>query len=91
MVEKVPEFLAKPLSLHQGMVTSGRWCHITLLDHVTPVGGCSYHPLTKAERFCRKFGKFFHHNFDSVYRMSHPKLCFQSRKTFTPKCYKCKM
>ena len=32
-----------------------------------------------------KFGNFFHHNFDSVYRMSHQKLCFRSPKTFTPK------
>ncbi len=39
MVEKVPEFSAEPLCLRQGMVTSGRWCHMTLLDHVTPVGG----------------------------------------------------
>ncbi len=71
-----------------GMVTSGRWCHMTRLDPVTPVGGwqpvrtsplsssnwcqmiqkgnltptaTSYHPLTKAEIFCRKFGNFFHH------------------------------
>ncbi len=39
MVEKVPEFSAESLCLHHGMVTSGRWCHLTLLDHVTPVGG----------------------------------------------------
>ncbi len=39
MLEKVPEFLAESLGLRQGMVTSGRWCHMTLLDHVTPVGG----------------------------------------------------
>ncbi len=45
----------------------------------------SYNPLTKAERFCRKFGNFFHHKFDSVYRMPHQKLCFQSPKIFTPK------
>ncbi len=37
MVEKVPESSAESLCLHQGMVTSGRWCHMTLLDHVTPV------------------------------------------------------
>ncbi len=69
MVEKVPEFSAESLCLRQGWVTSGRWCHMTLLDHVTPVGGwqrplvtaTSYHPLTKAERFCRKFGNFFNH------------------------------
>ncbi len=90
--EKVPEFLAELLCLRQGMATSGRWCHMTHLDHVTPVGGCqlgcpgrteqghrpghpschppthmiqkghviptatSCHPLTKAERFCWKFG-----------------------------------
>ena len=36
MVEKVPEFSAESLCLHQpGMVASDRWCHITLLDHVT--------------------------------------------------------
>ncbi len=28
--------------------------------HVTPVA-TSYHALTKAERFCRKFGNFFYH------------------------------
>ncbi len=28
--------------------------------HVTPPA-TSYHPLTKAERFCRKFWNFFHH------------------------------
>ncbi len=39
MVEKVPEFSAESLCLRQGMLTSGRWCHMTLLDHVTPVGG----------------------------------------------------
>ncbi len=40
MVEKVPEFSAESLCLRrQGMVTSGRWCHMTLLDHVTPLGG----------------------------------------------------
>ncbi len=38
MVEKVPDFSAESLCLRQGMVTSGRWCHMTLLDHVTPVG-----------------------------------------------------
>ncbi len=37
MVERVPEFSAESLCLHQRMVTSGRWCHMTLLDHVTPV------------------------------------------------------
>ena len=36
MVEKVPEFSAESLCLRQGMATSGRWCHMTLLDHVTP-------------------------------------------------------
>ncbi len=77
-VEKVPEFSAKSLCLRQGMVTSGRWCHMTLLDHATPGSSSnwchmiqkghvtptatSYHALTKAERFCRKFGNFFHHN-----------------------------
>ncbi len=35
MVEKVPEFSAESLCLRQGMLTSGRWCHMTLLDHVT--------------------------------------------------------
>ncbi len=30
-VEKVPEFSAESLCLRQGMVTSGRWCHMTLL------------------------------------------------------------
>ncbi len=29
--------------------------------HVTPTA-TSCHRLTKAERFCRKFGNFFHHN-----------------------------
>ncbi len=36
---KVPKFSAESLCLRQGMATSGRWCHMTLLDHVTPVGG----------------------------------------------------
>ena len=36
---KVPEFSAESLCLRQGMATSDRWCHMTLLDHVTPVGG----------------------------------------------------
>ncbi len=36
---KVPEFLAESLCLRQEMGTSGRWCHMTPLDHVTPVGG----------------------------------------------------
>ncbi len=39
MVKKVPEFSAVALCLRQGMATSGRWCHMILLDHVTPVGG----------------------------------------------------
>ncbi len=29
MVEKVPQFSAESLCLRQGMVTSGRWCHMT--------------------------------------------------------------
>ncbi len=37
MVEKVPEFSAESLCLCQGMATSGRWCHMTLLDHMTPI------------------------------------------------------
>ncbi len=32
MVDKVPEFSAESLCLRQGMVTSGCWCHMTLLD-----------------------------------------------------------
>ncbi len=40
MVAKVPEFSAESLCLRQGMATSsGRWCRMALLDHVTPVGG----------------------------------------------------
>ncbi len=35
--------------------------------HVTPTA-TSYHPLTKAERFCRKFGNFFPPLFDSACR-----------------------
>ncbi len=35
---KVPELSTESLCLRQGMATSGRWCHITLLDHVTPIG-----------------------------------------------------
>ncbi len=45
----------------------------------------SYHPLTKAERFCRKFGNFFPPLFDSACRMFRQKLWFQRPKTFTPK------
>ncbi len=44
----------------QGMATSGRWWHMTLLGLFPPL-------------------------FDSVCRMFHQKLCFQSPKTFTPK------
>ncbi len=33
MVEKFPEFSAESLCLRQGMVTSGRWCH---MGHATP-------------------------------------------------------
>ncbi len=42
MVEKFPNFrqnLSALQCLRQGMATSGRWCHMTLLDHVTSVGG----------------------------------------------------
>ncbi len=42
MVEKVPEFSTESLCLRQGMATSGRWCHMTLLDHVIPVGEKKY-------------------------------------------------
>ncbi len=52
---------------------SSNWCHMIQKGHVTPTA-TSYHPLTKAGRFCRKFRNFFHHNFDSVHRMSHQKL-----------------
>ncbi len=40
------------------------------LRHVTPTA-TSYHPLMKAERFCRKFGNFFRHylTLSSVCRM----------------------
>ncbi len=34
MVEKVTGFSAESLCLRQGMVTSGRWCHMILLDHL---------------------------------------------------------
>ncbi len=37
---KIPEFSVESLCLRQGMVTSGRWCHMTLLDQMTPVRGC---------------------------------------------------
>ncbi len=79
IVEKVPEFLAESLCLRQGMVTSGRCSGAVVKWPVVTI------PLTKAERFCRKFGNFFHLYFDSVYKMSHQKLCFQSPKAFTPK------
>ena len=39
MVEEVPEFSTVSLCLRQAMATSGCWCHMTLLDHVTPAGG----------------------------------------------------
>ncbi len=57
----------------KSQLSSSNWCHMIQKGHVTPTA-TSYHPLTKAERFCRKFGNFFHHNFDSVYRMSHHKV-----------------
>ncbi len=66
MVEKVPEFSAESLCFRQGMVTSGHWCHMTLLDHVTPVGGWQlgypflHHYLTLrvacVECFIRNYG-----------------------------------
>ncbi len=37
------------------------WCHMIQKGHVT-LTATSCHPLTKAERFCRSFGNFFHHN-----------------------------
>ncbi len=39
-------------------LSSSNWCHMIQKGHVTPTA-TSYHPLTKAERFCRKFGIFF--------------------------------
>ncbi len=39
---------------------SSNWCHMIQKGHVTPTA-TSYHPLTKAERFCRKFRNFFNH------------------------------
>ncbi len=41
-------------------LSSSNWCYMIQKGHVTPTA-TSYHPLTKAERFCRKFGNFFHH------------------------------
>ncbi len=41
-------------------LSSSNWCHMIQKGHVTPKA-TSYHPLTKAERFCRKFGNFSHH------------------------------
>ncbi len=35
--KKIPEFSAESLCLLQGMPSSGRWCHMTLLDPVIPV------------------------------------------------------
>ncbi len=40
---KIPAFSAESLSLHQGMATSGRWCHMTLPDHVI-LGFCRFLP-----------------------------------------------
>ena len=43
--------------------TITRFCEWMFLDSgVTPTA-TSYHPLTKADRCCRKFGNSFHHNF----------------------------
>ncbi len=77
--------IKKAIRIHQGRPGLNRDTGLDipavilqLVSH-DPEGSCdtnghlSYHPLTKAERFCRKFGNFFHHNFDSVYRMSHLK------------------
>ncbi len=36
---------------------SSNWWHMIQKGHVTPTA-ISCHPLTKAERFCRKFGNF---------------------------------
>ncbi len=73
VLEKDPEFSAESLCLRQGMVTSGRWCHMTLLDHVTPVGGwqlrcpgrcpCSAQAsLAEGREILLKIRELFHHN-----------------------------
>ncbi len=38
-------------------LSSSNWCHMIQKGPVAPMA-TSYHPLTKAERFCRKFGNF---------------------------------
>ncbi len=50
---KVPVFLAESLCLRWGMATSDRWCHMTLLDHVTPT--------TKIQRIFKKHGVSTYH------------------------------
>ncbi len=38
-------------------LSSCNWCHMIQKSHVTPTS-TTFHPLTKADRFCRKFGNF---------------------------------
>ncbi len=47
-------------TVHRVKIMVGNWCDMIQKGHVTPTA-TSYHPLTKAERFCRKFGNFFHY------------------------------
>ncbi len=131
---KVPEFSAESVCLRQGMATSGRCCHMTLLDHVTPVGGwqlgcpgrcpcsvqaffggsilmaslillqlspsnwCHVHdpelrwhqrtlvtiPWWRQRDSAENLGTF-PPIWLTVHRMCDQNLCFQSRKTFSPK------
>ncbi len=51
MVEKFDKFSAESLCLHQGMATSGRWCHMNLLDHVMADGHISKIVLLSMYRY----------------------------------------
>ncbi len=58
-VQSRPPLVGTPAWTSQ--LSPSTWCHMIQNGHVTPTA-TSCHPLTKAERFCRKFGNLFHHN-----------------------------
>ncbi len=58
--KKFPNFRQNLSAFVRGwqLVAVGTWSRRVMW----PPTATSCHPLTKAERFCRKFGNFFHHN-----------------------------
>ncbi len=57
----VPVQSRPPLRAWTTQLSASNRCHQIQKGHVTPTA-TSCHLLMKAERFCRKFGNFFHHN-----------------------------